>query len=404
MSTLSPTSPQVSKHRRLGVVLGLLTIGICLALLEGGVRFADWLASRQPAAPAQELELLQPNPVGTGSYRLRPNLDIETKIGATTVRIKTNSHGMNWRETGFQGDPARPRVAFLGDSFTFGSWAKDSAHTFVGVFESSLPQNPVEALNFGVGGYGLGDEELILQELALKFGPSYVIVVSYMGNDFRDTWLGLNRENLVKGTAVIDDENVKARVPPEQMVYDDTIPRECAPSAWRRFAEHSAFVRRIEPLLNLEDLCVRFRPNRNFRQPGFWQAVPPSEVALRARDSVLESLSRMETLASTHGARLAVVAMPTSAQVYAERPQGRGFDTAYPQIYLAEFCRDRRIPYLDLLPLLQKQAETSNRRIYLKRDIHLNDFGHEKVGQLIASWFEARVRRKTGEDAVPSTR
>ena len=352
------------------------------------------MASGRMQTSAEELDLLQPNPAGTGSYRLRPNLDLETQAGTTRVHIKTNSHGMNWRETALTGDPRRPRVAFLGDSFTFGSWAKDSEHSFVGRFEASVPNRDIEALNFGVGGYGFSDYELILQESALAFGPSYVIVVSYMGNDFRDTWLGLNREKIVRGTAVIDDENVKARVPPEQRVDDFTIPRECPPSSLRRFAEHSAAVRRLEPLLNLENLCVRFRPNRNFRQPGFWSAVPPSEVALHARDSVLESLSRMEALTSAKDVRLAVVAMPTSSQVYAEEPRGRGFDTAYPQIYLQEFCRDRRIPYLDLLPLLQKQAASSNRRLYLKRDIHLNDFGHETVGQLIAEWFEARVRQK----------
>jgi hypothetical protein len=374
-------------------MLGLLTLGTCMALLEGGVRFDDWLASRRPAAPAQELELLQANPAGTGSYRLRPNLDLETQVGATRVRIKTNSHGMNWRETSIKGEPGKPRVAFLGDSFTFGSWARDSAHSFVGIFESSFPPHQIEALNFGVGGYGLLDEELLLKELALQFGPAYVIVVSYMGNDFRDTWLGLNREDIVHGTAVINDDNVKSRVPPEQRVYDDTVPRECPATGWRRLAQPSAAFRRLAPLLNLEDLCVRFRPNRNFRQPGFWSAVPPSEVAMRARDAVTESLSRMEEMASAHGARLAVVALPTSAQVYAERPRGRGFDTAYPQIYLQDFCRDRRIPYLDLLPLLQKQAAASNRRLYLNRDTHLNDFGHETVGRLIAAWFDSRVRR-----------
>jgi lysophospholipase L1-like esterase len=370
---------------------------VCLILLEGGVRVADWVASSRPPAPAEELDLLQRNPAGTGSYRLRPNLDLETKVGATRVRIKTNSHGMNWRETSLEADPRRPRVAFLGDSFTFGSWAKDSEHSFVGVFESSILGRDIEALNFGVGGYGLGDDELILQELALNFGPSYVVVVSYMGNDFRDTWLGLNRENIVRGTAVIDDDNVKARVPAENLVQDDTIPRPCPPSGLRRLAERSAAVRRLEPLLDLENLCVQFRPSRSFMQPGFWSAVPPSEVALQARDTVLESLSRMQALTSAKNVRLAVVAMPTSSQVYAQEPRGRRFDTAYPQIYLQEFCRDRRIPYLDLLPLLRAQAASSNRRLYLKRDIHLNDFGHEKVGQFIAEWFETRVRKREEE-------
>ncbi len=384
----------MSQHRRLGLALGLLTAATCLLILEAGVRVNDWLVFGRPGPEAPKLTLLQENPAGTGSYRMRPNVDLELRVGASRVRIRTNAHGMNWRETKLKGEPGRKRVAFLGDSFTFGSWASDSAHSLVGVFESSLPSDQFEALNFGVGGYGLVDEELLLQEVALQFEPAYVIVVSYNGNDFRDTWLGLNRENIINGGAVLNEDNVKLRVPPEQRVHDDTVPRPCPVSGWRRFAQASAAFRRLAPLLDLEDLCLRFRPNRNFRMPGFWSAVPYSEVALRAKDSVLESLSRMETLTVAHGARLAVVALPTSAQVYAQESSGRGFDTALPQAHLQTFCRDRRIPYLDLLPLLRLQAAASNRRLYLARDIHLTDFGHARVGRLIAEWFQVRVRQE----------
>ncbi len=381
------------KRHRLGGLLGLLTVSVCLFILEAGVRLDDWRESRKLPAASPELPLLEENPAGTGSYRLRANLDLETRVGTTNIRIRTNSHGMHWRETPLTGRAGRQRVAFLGDSFTFGSWATDWAHTFVGVFESRLPRDRFEALNFGVGGYGLLDEELLLQEIALKFEPAYVVVVMYMGNDFRDTWLGLNRERIVNGTARLNDETPEGRVPAEQLAEDNTLSVDCPVPIWRRIASRSAAFRRLAPLLNLEDLCVRFRPNRNFFMPGFWSRVPPAEVALQARQSVLDALSRMDVLAGTRRARLAVVALPTSDQVYAREWTGRTFDTALPQSAVEAFCRDRRIPYLDLLPLLRQQAAASNRRLYLKQDIHLNDFGHAKVGELIAGWFDSRVRR-----------
>lgn len=382
----------MSPRPRLGLLLGVLTTLACLLILEAGVRIDDWrLAGRPPAAP-QELALLQENPAGTGSYRLRPNLDLETRVANTNIKIQTNSHGMHWRETPLKGDAAKPRVAFFGDSFTFGSWATDWAHTFVGVFESRL-LGKVEALNFGVGGYGLVDEELLLRELAVQFGPSYVVVVSYMGNDFRDTWLGLDRETIVNGTAVLNPATLEARVPAEFLAPDDRVPLPCPAPLWRRLMNSSAAFRRLAPLVDLEDLCVIFRPNRSFLQPAFWSSVPAPNVALQARDAVFESLSKMEEFTSARGMRLAVVALPTSAQVYALEPSKHNFDTALPQAWLQEFCRDRRIPYLDLLPLLKKQAASSNRRLYLKRDIHFNDFGHAKVGELIAEWFDTRVRR-----------
>jgi lysophospholipase L1-like esterase len=300
---------------------------------------------------------------------------------------------MAWRETPLAADPGKPRVAFLGDSFTFGCWAEDWSRSFVGVFEKSLPADRFEALNFGVGGYGLLDEELLLKELALRFGPSYVIVVSYMGNDFSDTWLGLDKEKIVNGTAQRNREVVKARVPAEYLLPDDRLPYPCPAPWWRRLAERSAAFRRVSPLLDLENLCVRFRPNRSFFQPAFWSSLPPPEVALQARDTALDALSRMNALTTAHQARLAVVALPTAAQVYALESSKRNFDTALPQAYLQTFCRDRRIPYLDLLPLLRQQAAVSNQRLYFARDIHLTDFGHARVGEFIAAWFDSIVRR-----------
>ena len=109
--------------------------------------------------------------------------------------------------------------------------------------------------------------------------------------------------------------------------------------------------------------------------------------------AVTDTLSRMESLSSEHHARLAVVALPTAAQVYAQEPFGGNYDTALPQAYLQSFCRERDIPYLDLLPLLRQQAAASNKRLYLNRDIHLTEFGHARVGELIAAWFQSKVRR-----------
>ena len=380
------------RPRRLAFALGFLTLVACALILEGGVRLADAVRTAQPRARPQNLPLMQPNPFGTGSYRLRANLDIRTRVETTPVRIRTNAHGMNWRDTDIQGTSGRDRVAFFGDSFTFGSWARDAEHTFVGVFEARVSPARFEALNFGVGGFGLLDEELMLKEVALGFKPRHAIVVSYMGNDFRDTWLGLNREDIVDGVAVINRENLAARVPGEFLKPDDRIPIPCDPPLWRRIAERSAAFRRAAPLLDLENLCVVFRPNLSFMQPAFWSRVPAPPIVLQAREAVAEAIDRMNALAANNGIRLAVVALPTSAQVYAREPSGRAFDTAYPQAYLETTCRDRRIPYLDLLPLLRRQAAESNRRLYYRTDTHLTDFGHRKVGELIGDWFLSNVQ------------
>lgn len=365
----------------------------CAVLLEGGIRLDNWRRSKHPAEPTPQIALLEVNPAGTGSYRLRAGLNLETKVENTRVRIVTNSHGMHWRETPLAPEPGRARVAFLGDSFTFGSWAQDAAHSFVGVFESYVASEKFEALNFGVGGYGLLDQELLLHEKVLNFKPAYVIVVVYTGNDFRDTWLGLDRERIVDGAAWLNDETLKARVPAEDLVEDRSLPLDCPPRSWRLVAGWSAAFERAAPLLDVEDLCVQFRPNRNFFMPGFWSRRPVPKVAKQAAGAVTDALSRMDLLLSEKGVRLAVVALPTADQLHALEPSGPGFDTSLPQSAVQVFCRDRRIPYLDLLPIMRAFAVGSNRRMYLKSDIHLNEFGHARVGRWIADWFLSRVRR-----------
>lgn len=381
------------RARRLGCILGFLTAATCLAILEIGTRLDDWRRGRLGAPPPADIALLQENPAGTGSYRLRPGLDLVTRVENTEVRIVTNSHGMRWRETPVQAAPGVRRVAFLGDSFTFGSWASDASRSFVGIFDSRLAGLGFEALNFGVGGYGLLDEELLLQEKVLDFEPSYVVVVIYNGNDFRDTWLGLDRERIVNGGARLNDETIKARVPPEDLFEDPTLAQDCPAPPLRRLAQASAAFQRIAPFLHLENRCVRFRPNRNFFMPAFWSRRPPPAIALLARQSVLDSLARMDELLTARRVRLSVVALPTSDQVYAQEPSGPGFDTALPQSGVEEFCRDRRIPYLDLLPLLRREAASSFRRLYLRSDIHLDDHGHSRIGVFIADWFQSRVVR-----------
>lgn len=391
-SPLPPHPGGAARARLLALLLGIVTLSACLLLLELGIRLDDARRGAAPPPVSASIRILRENPAGTGSYRLRPGLDLETQVESLRVRIRTNAHGMHWRETPLQGD-GRPRVAFLGDSFTFGSWAADVSQSFVGTFEEVVGPKRVEALNFGVGGYGQLDEELLLQELALEFKPDYVIVALYNGNDFRDTWLGLDKERIEDGSAYLRDDITRQRVPEENLVEDPARAEDCEAPLWRRTLQNSAAFRRAAPLLDLEDLCVRFRPNRNFLVPGFWSRVPPPPVAVQAAREVAEALARMNARVAANGGRLAVVAIPTTDQVYAEEPTGPRFDIGLPQRSVEEFCNARRIPYLDLLPPLRAQAAASNRRLYYARDIHFNAFGHRRAGELIAEWFKARVAR-----------
>jgi len=371
----------------------LLATGFAAAVVEGFARFREGQLRAAPAAAPEALQLLQPNPAGTGSYRLRPGLEIHTRVGHQDVLIRTNSHGMNWREVEKRADPRRARIAFLGDSFTFGCWARDAESSLVGVAESRLGRERFEALNFGVGGYGVADSELLLRELAVGFSPRYVILVLFNGNDLRDTFLGVHKERLVDGAAFLDEELLAQKVPAAFLQDDRTTSHPSLEGDRLAPLRRSAAFRLLAPLLRMEPLQVEFAPNVRFVSYSFWSRIPYHPVALQARDATLEAIGRIDAFARERGMRLGVVAIPTRDQVYARRHVGPDYDIGLPQAWVQTWCRDSRIPYLDLLPLLRERVVETNERLYVPGDTHLNGEGHRLVGEAVGDWIGCCVAR-----------
>jgi hypothetical protein len=81
--------------------------------------------------------------------------------------------------------PGATRVLMLGDSVTFGSGVGDGE-----TFTSLLDARPdLEALNFGVDGYGTDQELLLLERAGLAFRPHVVVLNFCVRNDHFDNAL-----------------------------------------------------------------------------------------------------------------------------------------------------------------------------------------------------------------------
>jgi hypothetical protein len=62
---------------------------------------------------------------------------------------------MAWREARVE-KPARVRrIAFVGDSFTFGLWADSFEKSFAGVFDATVAPSGIE-VRTSASGYGMG--------------------------------------------------------------------------------------------------------------------------------------------------------------------------------------------------------------------------------------------------------
>ena len=391
---MAASVPSRKKRLAFAAVTAGTALVLSAATLEIGARAIEAWRSSRPKPPRHNFSVLMPNPHGTGSYRVRPSLELQTRIENFEVVVHTNRHGMNWHEVAKKKERGRERIAILGDSFAFGCWATRSERSFAGVLESKLPSHRYEVLNFGVPGYGLADEELYLREEVLDYHPDFVMIAFYTGNDVRDTYLGIDKERIVNGVAELDQSVLAARVPAKYLATRSSQTRDAEPSPLRALLQRSAAYRLMAPLMGWDQLWLDFAPSNWFLSYGFWSKVPPPAIALEAKDETLATLERIRALAASHGARLSVVSIPSTYQVYSRAWSGLDFDIAYPQIYVQTYCNEHDVPYLDLLPLLREHVLKTNDLLYVRTETHFNDRGHAVAGEAITDFFKHVVRKR----------
>ncbi len=163
----------------------LLSIGAlvaALAVCEGGLRLAG---VSYPAFYREDLY------VG-GS--LRPGVEGWFR-GEGGSYVKINRDGMRDRDHTIEKPPGVVRIAVLGDSFAE-AMAVPQEQAFWAVMERELGHN-YEALNFGVSGYGTGQELIVLRRKAWKYRPDIVLLAFFTGNDVRNNSKVLNQDPAV---------------------------------------------------------------------------------------------------------------------------------------------------------------------------------------------------------------
>lgn len=375
-----------------------LSLAFSLVALELFLRLYDDYFRPQPPHAG----FLQANPHGTGSFRLMPNTEKELLLMGRKSVVRINSLGLHGPEVRREPDPGRPRVAFAGDSFTFGSFASDYDKTFVSVFQRKVKPS-IEALNFGVFGYGVDDIRLYLSEEILSFHPDYLVVMIYAGNDFSDTYLGLNKRIInPDGTLVWNEALLAEKIPPEWRHKESAAGPPKNNRLGLRLIEHLESLRVANLLMDLtfrwnqrfveKSDFTRFRVHDDFQNATFWSRKDYPPIAREAVAAVLDELARIQAICDEHGIVLALAALPSKEQVYTEQPAGADYDIAYPQKYLADFAAEQRIPYLDLQPILRRAYHEEGQSSFMNNDSHFNNTGHRLVGKALVRFFLEAVQ------------
>lgn len=178
--------------RKAGVACLGLAAGLVIA--EAGLRVLGLPQTHRPHTPYRQFHFLHDSQTGETFYVNAPAADITFHydsnprgyfLPGNAVVHRTNALGFRGPDYGIDKPPGAVRVAFFGDSFTFGEGVLDS-DTFVEVTRRLLserfPRLDFQCGNFGVGGYDTADELFLMRRVLPGFQPD-AVVLCYVLND-----------------------------------------------------------------------------------------------------------------------------------------------------------------------------------------------------------------------------
>jgi hypothetical protein len=372
--------------RWLGIVaLIVFGFGMALGLADVGVRLANrWFPYFYCYDDYRGWGL---NPGAHGWYR---------REGLAYVRI--NHDGFRGPDYPEGKPPGVFRVAVLGDSYVEAIQVPEDK-TLTAVIGRQLINCPVlkghrvEAMNFGVDGYGTAQELITLQREVWRYSPDVVVLAIFLGNDIRNNSVVLegdqcrpfysDRDGRLRLTGPLIESPAYRMWCAARFDYRDLRLVDMFRNAWET-VEHRARKPTAEH-------PVERAINYNIYKP-------PVDQAWEDAWQVTEALIRaMHDEAGHHHAMFLAVTEDTSIQVWPEPQTRKRFeeklgvsDLFYPDRRIAELGRRHHFEVLNLAPVLQSYAQTQHVFLHGFKNTpmgfgHWNEAGHEQAGGAIAA-------------------
>jgi len=332
---------------------------------------------------------------------LRPGVGgWSTKEGRAFVQV--NSSGARDRDHRLHKPAGVYRIAVLGDSFSEAMqvereqafWALLPERLRACGFQSA---KRIEALNFGVSGYGTAQQYVMLESHAMRYSPDLVLLQFTNGNDVRDNHHALSHEKarpffmLERGGGVRLDES---------FAY--------APGFRQRQSTVFDLARGLSDRLRVVQLV---RDARQSAPPFISQAqaagsehgldlavlAPPREPVWEEAWRITEgAIGRLHDYARRNRARFMVMTVPYAVQVDPD-PKVRAAlqarlgveDLFYPDNRIAALARKRGFDAVTVARVLQPVAEQTGiyfhgfENAILGRG-HWNAAGHSAAADLVA--------------------
>ncbi len=402
------------------LLLILMSTLCTLAICEGGLRLLGYKFTGS---------ILTNDPVL--GWSLRPGAST-WEVDEGVARIRINSHGYRDRERSVNKPQGVYRVAVLGDSITESSQV-DIDETFSYLAEEELNRRQccgkpkVEVLNFGIGGYGTGQELILLRERVWKFNPDMIVLQFFAGNDMYNNYRALNISSpdlapyfILKGGKLELDESFR-----QGRGFN---------SAYIKLKGLSANLMNSSVLLQLVYKMMRVRAQReelarlNAEGPKksadpnapppeyqrFLSFLPPTLPSMVEAWNVTEALiTEFGKEVSSHNAPLLIMIMPTGHQIHPDLKEHEAYrakygieSLEYADDRVEKYARDNKIPVLRMSkPLLEEARRTGAYMVGFANtppnEGHTNERGHVVVArELVQAICEIASARTTAAEGI----
>lgn len=346
----------------------------------------------------------------TGS-RLRAGMEGWNR-GEGEAYVKINSRGWRDREHAVNKPERVYRIAVLGDSFAE-ALQVDLENTFWSLLPERLARcgfasgKRVEAINFGVSGYGTAQQLLTLRHRVWEYAPDLVLVAFFPGNDVRNNSRALEPDRL-RPFFVIKDG---------QLALDDSF------RADPRFRESKRLDEQREALrgLRLYQLARKLkagelRVHHNapiavalaegagapppLLEPGLDENVlrEPADPVWREAWTLTEKLLvAMHDETRARGARFVLAVLSSASAVHPDAGLRRRYaeflgnaDLFYPEKRIQRLGRQHGFEVVALAPEMQRHADATGAYLHGFANAklgfgHWNKAGHELAAALIAA-------------------
>ncbi|HEX7724022.1 MAG TPA: SGNH/GDSL hydrolase family protein [Pyrinomonadaceae bacterium] len=344
---------------------------------------------------------------------LRPNVaGTYQREGRNYVSI--NSAGLRDREHSIAKPANTIRIALLGDSYCEGLQVP-LEQTFWWLLQQKLEScdqfagKHIEIINFGVSGYGAGQELITLQRKVWQYSPDIVMLLVTTNNDISDNLRSLKKTDEIPYFYYRGDE----------LVVDNSF-RDRAAFRWHSSALNRAGVwfrdnlRTIQLLYEVHLLIKTKLDERRARNQT--PAPAPAQVAkqsapeitvenmiyLAPRDAVWNEawqvteglLKEIHNEVNQKGAKFVLVVGSNPIQVHPDRAVRERFQSYvrvdnlfYPNLRLERLANREQIDFLDLAQPMQRYAD--EKKVFLHgfgKEIgngHWNADGHREAAELI---------------------